>query len=115
MIVVVLDGKSNFAFPDKSIQSHFVGAGADRVLFPALPRYGIGRVFRMARTRGRSLFVSRYGMTDSKKLVVVVVEVKSCVSMFTVIKPRVLHPDPTTAWVVGAKQPRFKTSSRITS
>jgi hypothetical protein len=38
MIVVDPSGKRNFAFPDKIIQSHFVTAGADRVLFPAPSR-----------------------------------------------------------------------------
>ena len=60
VIVVVVDGKAISAFPDKIIQKLFALLRAARRARPStLARYSTGRVFWMARTRDRSLFVSR--------------------------------------------------------
>jgi hypothetical protein len=58
--VVIVDGKATSGFPDKSIQNLFASVRAARRARPStLAWYAIGRAFWMARTRGRSLFVSR--------------------------------------------------------
>jgi hypothetical protein len=59
-IVIAVDGKATSAFPDKSIQKELGSVRTARSAQPnTLARYGIGRVFWMARRRGRNLFVSR--------------------------------------------------------
>jgi hypothetical protein len=60
VVVTVVDGKATSAFIDKSIQKLFTSVRTARRARPStLARYAIGRVFWMARTRGRSLLVSR--------------------------------------------------------
>mgnify|MGYP000172994726 CR=1 FL=1 len=59
-IVAVLDGKATSGFPDKSIQKLFASLRVARRARPSTRvRYEVGRVIWMARTRGRSSFVSR--------------------------------------------------------
>jgi hypothetical protein len=58
-IVVLVDGKATSGFPDKSIQKRLGSLCTARKARPrTLARYVIGRVFWMARRRGRSRFVS---------------------------------------------------------
>jgi hypothetical protein len=59
-IVVLLDGKATYAFPAKSIQKRFGSLRTARSARPStLAQYAVGRVFWIARRRGRSRFVSR--------------------------------------------------------
>jgi hypothetical protein len=58
-IVAVVDGKATSGFPDKSNQKRLGSVRTARRARPrTLARYVIGRVFWMARRRGRSRFVT---------------------------------------------------------